>query len=1569
MTAPLQLDLDPSSYLASLGKADAATADFTSQVTAAALALGPMQRAINSVTPSRALLGGLGAAAAEAGKMQQQLATMAAQSTVTKSNMDKLSQSANQLARQLPAGNAGARQLYQQLSNLGVVSQGTEKNVANLATTFVKLSGATGEQAGGLAQGFIQLSRSMGTGFDAGRIAKIGDSLTTVAAKSGASATSILAFSKSIAPLSAASGIGVTKVLGISAAFSKLGDDGLGAATAFNKVLGDIKRSVDTGSPVLGTYAAIVGKTTAQFRDLAKNSPAEAVTQVTEALAKSKSLRPFDQLGLDGPRTQRYLQELSQSGGLRKSINDSTEGFGSGATNKAAQTAFGGLADASQRAASNAQQLAEALGVPLLKPLTAFTNLLGSAATPFRQAASSGIGQKAIEAGAGLLLLTKLLKPLAFALTVGGAATSGPVRSFFAGAANNRGAGPDSRLYRLGGGVSPLVAEGSPIGRGSMIPVNAFSARLGGLASQGLTAVNPGTGQSAFAQLRGAGVGLFGAYSRGTSELIRNARIPAEERTTRLTPRAGFLTGGREAGAVFDKANAAMVANEVAQRKGLITLGEQAKMNVRELGTIQGALSRMSPMQQAGMTGRALLAPAGQAIASTGVLAGRGLMGALGGLVGIGLLTGGAIGTAAFKGSQQQREYFKNVGNSANFLDDYRVAIGKATEATSTFAGQMKQSANDIVSGTKSLSQALSVDSRSQDLAQRLSKSKVTNFTGSNAEITAQLRPQILKGSDPQVVQRINSDLINSVGLDRAKQILAGFQNNQASLGDNFSADVGTQAQGIGKAKGAGGFRGFANIFGPAGFASETSGAEVSNLSKEQKASTTALVDSISERRNQRSAVSGGGVANKMALKEIDAATWGAFDSGNSQAAYRLENEVQKQFGFKNQRVGPMELFNDGGFSAYLAKNDSKNFAKAGFDDKSIAQATQTSSDYTKAALGTNQLADILSGRGKGAGAATAASLANPENTALQTTSLQAVIAEQGKSADGLSKLAASAYDATNKLDATGDAYQRAAAIFSAAMAQIQISSATRTTAGNSALQTKTALGIVQQGVPTTPGGKAIYDNARSTIQESFQQANAYAASRLTQQREFNVSLGRQSEDFGRQKLYSEIDFAKQEGRAAEDYAKGVFRTERSYLIGRRDSITDFHRQVMLSTRDFIKQQSREVQDGAKGLYDPYTRIAAKGVFDGQNLASNVNDQNSAIAKQIKDLGKVRKAGVSNTAIQLLGLNDPAQAQQLAEVLANITTDPKIATQINAAAKNRQSLGGALLGDPANLSFTRQKQDFATAMNDQNKTFAIGLERGRRNLHTTLADMNTDQATALSRATSDRNTAVARMNEQNRIMIARAGADLIRADTQIVGSLGQLTDALNKAAKGQFVDFKNISRNGLNDWLSLLKSFASGPLKDVVDGLSITLTATKTPQLSNEGIGLMNRFLGLSQEQAQTQLNGTGVNRHAVGAVFTRPTMFGNEQVGEAGPELALPLNGRGMTYLQDLMRRTAPAAETRMANAGSYSTVVTHNERITHDYSTHVDKVEVMANDAAAFADSMQARRQSNLTRPAQLR
>lgn len=482
---------------------------------------------------STASLASITAATYAASQFESQLSTLHAQATITGRSLDMVARPVDNIRRQLPVATEAVVGLVTALQKLGV----NQSNVERIATTFVKLSAATGEDMGSLATGMIELQRRMGTSHES--TDKFANSLVTLSANMGVSATGITSFAQAMAPIARTVGMSQTEVMGFSAAMSKAGQDGFLAANTFTKMLNDIARAARYGSTDLALYAAVAGKTVDAFKGM---SASDQLISITEGISRAgdDSIKVLDQMGFDGARAVNTIRGLAQTGSLRSSVNMAASGFqNTDALERGSRAAMSGLNDSVTVLQNRFTSLAQDLGSMFLptatlvtKSLSAVTDAAHNLISPFTELGT--VLAPLLMAGQGAL--NKTGGAVSMATTAGMLYMLGR-NTLTAGFATGwRGGDIGALRSPFNARTAASIAEGG----GSRIARGMFYAgqALGSAGQAPLTAIRGGVG--AFNVMGRAGalaqMGMLGAFSAGRLGTDPFAPDRVFDATQRRTP-------------------------------------------------------------------------------------------------------------------------------------------------------------------------------------------------------------------------------------------------------------------------------------------------------------------------------------------------------------------------------------------------------------------------------------------------------------------------------------------------------------------------------------------------------------------------------------------------------------------------------------------------------------------------------------------------------------------------------------------------------------------------------------------------------------------------------------------------------------------------------------------------------------------------------------------------------------------------------------------------------------------------------------------------------------------------
>lgn len=1143
----IEYSLDPSGYLVGVNQIDAANQRLSSSMAGVTTASTGLAKALAIITPSRAATAGMLAFAAGAAQTEQQLSGLAATTVTTGASLGKLTASIRQTARDLPIGFQGAKDLTEQFTKMGIAGAGSEKQISQLVTASAKLGGATGENMQALAQGMVELSRASGNqNLDPVRFEKLSDSLTTIAAKSGASATGILSFSKAIAPMANAAGIGTTQVLGISAAFSRMGEDGYAAANAINKMMSDMSRSVREGSPEMRNYAQIVGKTTAEFEALYKAKPAEALTQVTEAIARSGSGGPraLEQIGIEGVRGQRALQNLVASGGLRPAIEQATAGYGSGATAKAADEAFKGLNDSITELSATSKELADNLGSPLLKPLTAFTDLIKQLVGPLASVAGSGVGQSVISGGliAGGLLMggkaaTGVLGTAALARQ---GLTSGPVTGLLAGLTGGR----------RGRGVAALVEAGEELGP---VTGRVYEAATGlrERYQRGAGAGGPGMMARIRENARAYGHGVAQEYLGMVAQGFTNATVPVGQRRSSIegplsaaAERAGdrIMTGGL-------KETAAAMKDFHKEIKA--TTGSTASMRT-SFGTLVKAMQAQEGfMQQLGKDARAGAGRVGRGLASLGFTpAGLGLA------AGVGAVSYGASRYAAQQ--EELRAFTKQ--DIRGVINAYREAAGVATGQTVTFASQGAQAAQTLAAGAvgksfKDIKKAGVTDADraaasgtkdkvvhkfSTDPKTAAAQITAMNSQGLTGEDAQGIKVDLLRQFDPETVNSILKMLPDSVDAstgpvdtkDRAKamgQLASGISaGKMTTWGNILTLGGGSPLSDVETAAHTPGFLRRVSFAPGGGFGP--------GLGKETKSQIDDAMAAIGQQYDDQLAKFGQDYADQERAKSVNALVEGVRKSGRGDVYVEVAKKVTAMYDeeLTGEFFTPSAVAGAGGDVTKVIATRSKAVEEM---NRRVREGQERGGGQIAAVARQDpnrQLFNQLSGTlgrafdvtGTGPMAKAVQAFQALPNVSNQTQAVNQIIASADQAGTSMGDLAIAALEASKAVGTNTDQFRLLSQVMARAqseMARRQVT--TGMTPGQAQIQNLEFYGQLASRTPTTEAEAAQQEAAKGAYTGELQSAQQRLVQRLQMQRQFDIQSTRATEDFNRSKAYAEFDY------------------------------------------------------------------------------------------------------------------------------------------------------------------------------------------------------------------------------------------------------------------------------------------------------------------------------------------------------------------------------------------------------------------------------------------------------------
>lgn len=1297
---------------------------------------------------------------ASAAAYQQKLSGLAATTALNEKQFKGLSDVALKFGREFPIGLDKSIGLINTLQTSGVT---TTKSIKELGNAFVKIQAASGEFGGQFVADMLSVNRSFGNSMSSA--SKFGDSIVSVSNKFGASAGSVVGFTKALAPFASAMGINETSTIGLSTAFSRLGEDGMRSANALNKVMLDLTKSVKTGSPEVRQYAAVMNMTTESLTQLVNTDPAEVVIRFTEAINKQgpKAMNTLNQLGIDGIQTFKSLQALGKSTDLRDILNTTRESYGSGSAVEGAAVAMGGVNDQMSRLGESMQQTIAVAGTPFLDIIEKMLSVMNYIAEAVNKVTSAL--SKAAQTIAPLLVAVKVMlasfqaiAAIQFARFLGNAFQ------------NNTQMGRSLALGRADASYGITQPGGNAMYRmGAAIEDN-----RSGIMGRSLRE-NAGL---AYQGLKGAAFYGMAGYMNLTSNFLRSD--PSEAARSQLNSRnfaANFQAA--KTGEILTSASGRAAIernNEERAKKGLppqsvgLKSGDDPMGNMKAFGAafkqfgkdIQaaGTAAKVSAGIQttaAGEVGAAMKGLAAMTMKATVEVAklslaalGSGAM-MIGKQLGIMLAISGVIAAAtSIKGGFDKSNKLRDEAMGADLgssYNDFAEKAGLATVSINNLSSAAREAARSLIMHNKTLDDANNLTAEEINAAKNPNYKSAKDF-GKDRSVEDLTNAVLnLQGNSPDAQARAQllMDITNQYGAGTAMQVSGNLTNRtgfgsteeKATNEDVYSAGL----QDYTRNKSTRWYGG----------RSETD---------ESKASFVNLRTNLAQNIDNVAGIYGQKAGNAASFIESEKLLKAAQKTGNSEQFDAAQRVVNTQLGIKltggidsfksltdslNQKsssaeetanrqsilgsVSGVDLTNPNYAKLYNANDKPQNVKDMEAADEAFKKINQSATglssvffEATQIALNSGaNLGDISVGGKRSDIYANlnttqkaSVDLANKPNdpVALNTKALETLAAALKQ--NGGDMVAAMKQLATSSDTAASGTTEKNIGETAYAMAQRKQDVADAGLGSLTKIKRNLQTGIEaeQRGPGDTEESKARYDSEIAIAQQSQGQLLSMIKQFAEAKRDLDIQMLNQQEDYNTSVLRSNRDFNLQVSYQQADYDKSVKRANAERKL----------------------QLERQSQDYAKTAYDPFTRISAVRTTDASGLISNLQGQNATMQKHKDNLIKLKKLGLSNRAINLLGLFDPAKAQEVERLVGDYTRDKSLIAQTNAAVTVREGLATDAINNPENDTYARNTADFNRNMTNSETDFKASLARAVAAHKTSLLDMAANLSTARKRA-------------------------------------------------------------------------------------------------------------------------------------------------------------------------------------------------------------------------------------------
>lgn len=1476
-------------------------------------------------------VGMITAATAAAAKFDQQMSVLKANATLTGRSYEQMTKQVNSLRREFGVTADQAVALQQQLRQMGQTS-----GIDKMTQSMMKLSAVTGESLGSLTQGMVTLQRQMGTQ-GAASTERFASALANVSAKAGVSASAVLDFSNSIAPVAKVAGISQKEVMGFSTAFVKAGQEGQYAATAFSKMLTDITRSVQTGSPELKAYSNLIGVSVEQFKEMPR---AEAVTRIFEEITKQgpDAIKTLERFGLDGIRTYKALQATAQQGGIRQAFKDVNDGYSD--TKKftdAAHEAMNSVNEQLSKMAENLKIAGEAFGKAFLPPLKIALQAINGILGPLGSMLQSlgNVPGIALAAGAAMALMAGTvvrsygaMVGLAAVRMLGGGTFAAGLMSARASAAGLRAPGFARRaaatyetgaggvmqrwMFRRGAGIGTALGE-NRARRMAGVPRPSMISRAGALATRGLGAFarmqlepaywsnvrNPFNQQPMFQEKTAKEwmSNTKNAVKEGTAQAFRPlfgpGQAPAATGLGFTKPgadpnvgpagswKAFFNTQNKAMKDAFEKLKGApSAARDAREAKAAAAaaggMEGVAKESVKiqgfwkTLGTETVKLSAAMAKAAAGSVAMVGGPVAGGALKGAGKLAGSAL-GFMGGPWGLALMAGMA-GFSAYSSYKEGRKEAQDAAKEGDATlaagGAYRVALGEAARATTTFAEIVKHNATALTPK----GQEGTITAETQKAASR------PNFKFTDPNIEAMKSSDVQQAiayvsamgqMSPADRQLLGVDLTKRFGAVKAQQIM----------------DAQAAAQATGTIQYGGGLLSGINASG-AGFLwtkpTEESKRRTSVASQTFQASNADVFAKYGERGVQQNAaaqinaisqqIAQGGDVDRDAMWGIYAASMsinpddkkakedfmrlvgtrqavpiqgaaaasftmpgGALNQGAAGKFNATPNMAPTMGGgavaskpatissmasfiqahpdmFKNSPVADQIL----GLAAAGIDTETTSFVGAGMN---VPPRTFTTiNDYMLDALRQSKVGSQVFAEGGRIGGVINQALTNTEDVNAQARAMKDL-------ANTTMDITGSFNDAINSLNqmqaAIGDVndplYQMAAnaKAFIASLQQFESHFMTRAQVFTQGTQALGQAITFAQGHPGAPEAESNLAQQAQAVQQLYTQGYDQFRQLYQAYKDLDFQQAQAMDSYYRNKKRAEEEFQRMRQRADDAFARQEARQIRDYNRQRTYAQQDFDKQRRYAEEDFAHQQQLYLEAAAKNIYNIYERIQTMRSWDAQNLLVNMQDQLDQMNQQATNLEQLRKMGISSDVIKQLGLDKPENAQQLARFVTDLMNDPTLVKAFNDAAVARQKAATKIVTDVDNTEWTEMQRGFK--LNSDRALDAFNENRSRQELafKTGLADSRSEYKIQTQQQADDMALQLKNMLSDMKFQFGQAEKSISHSAEDMTTDIATMQDEVIRRSGGVAKTQLTTLQTNMNTASKLLKTSSKTLVADI----------------------------------------------------------------------------------------------------------------------------------------------------------
>ena len=361
----------------------------------------------------------------------------------------------------------------------------------------------------------------------------------------------------------------------------------------------------------------------------------------------------------------------------------------------------------------------------------------------------------------------------------------------------------------------------------------------------------------------------------------------------------------------------------------------------------------------------------------------------------------------------------------------------------------------------------------------------------------------------------------------------------------------------------------------------------------------------------------------------------------------------------------------------------------------------------------------------------------------------------------------------------------------------------------------------------STPGGADRATQLQGQMQQTAQQGVQQAQQYLLQQHQLQIQLSQGAQDYQKSVDRANEQLGIQEARSQQNQNIQTVRAQEDFQLQMLQSQQDYQKQVDRSNRDFVYQEQLYVKSVAESI-DPWAQVQARSTTDAQMALQNVQQQNKMLALASQQLDALRNMGVSQDTIDVLGLSDPKNIQQLNRFYTDLAQNPQLVDSFNSAIKGRLDWTQGLATDESSTQWQQMEHQFDQAASDASEDFATSAARTTAAFDKSIARNQADFARSTAQSEQDFHTQMDNMATDYETSVKRSLDSINDFASEAYGTAQEILSAAYNEASGDMKNFFSDVIAGFQQVSTSMTSGVNGALPITSGGLGAPTARPRT---------------------------------------------------------------------------------------------------------------------------------------------